>query len=136
MSHAYHIAGRFLHGYGLHGKYHLPTHFVASLFTHQKPADDITAEIGRDFEVRLAPTVADALTLGTGKLAVDGVLLIIEHGDYPTNEKGQTLYPRPSCSSRSPTCFANRAEACRCFATSTCRTRSPRPGGWSSWPTS
>ena len=44
--------------------------------------------------VRLSPTIADALTLGTGKLAVDAVLLIAEHGDYPYNEKLQKLYPR------------------------------------------
>jgi hypothetical protein len=34
------------------------------------------------------------LTLGGNKLAVDGVLLIAEHGDYPYNERGQKLYPR------------------------------------------
>ena len=44
--------------------------------------------------MRLSPTIADALTLGTGKLAVDAVLLIAEHGDYPLNEKLQKLYPR------------------------------------------
>src|SRR5437763_2323 len=34
------------------------------------------------------------LTLGGERLAVDGVLLIAEHGNYPLNEKGQILYPR------------------------------------------
>ncbi|MFO0789035.1 MAG: hypothetical protein U0805_06220 [Pirellulales bacterium] len=34
------------------------------------------------------------MTLGGSKLAVDGVVIIGEHGDYPTNEKGQHLYPR------------------------------------------
>jgi hypothetical protein len=36
----------------------------------------------------------ETLTLGGDKLAVDGILLIGEHGDYPPNEKGQTPYPR------------------------------------------
>ena len=40
------------------------------------------------------PTIAEALTLGGEELAVDGVLIIGEHGEYPTNEKGQCLYPR------------------------------------------
>jgi hypothetical protein len=39
-------------------------------------------------------SIAQALTLGGSKLAVDGVLIIGEHGNYPVNEKGQTLYPR------------------------------------------
>jgi hypothetical protein len=39
-------------------------------------------------------TVDEALTLGGSKLAVDGVLLIGEHGAYPVNDKAQTLYPR------------------------------------------
>jgi hypothetical protein len=45
-------------------------------------------------KVPIYRTVYEALTLGTGKLAVDGVLLIGEHGDYPVNDKLQTLYPR------------------------------------------
>ncbi|MCH8828701.1 MAG: hypothetical protein IID45_03885 [Planctomycetes bacterium] len=35
-----------------------------------------------------------ALTLGTGKLAVDGVLLIAEHGKYGLSKTGQRLYPK------------------------------------------
>ena len=38
--------------------------------------------------------VEDALTLGTGRLAVDGVLLVAEHGDYPKSKTGQTVYPK------------------------------------------
>ena len=38
-------------------------------------------------------SVRDAL-VENGKLAVEGVLLIGEHGNYPRNEKGQILYPR------------------------------------------
>ena len=34
------------------------------------------------------------MTLGSDKLAVDGVVLVGEHGHYPKNEKGQTKYPR------------------------------------------
>jgi len=44
--------------------------------------------------VPLCPTIREALTLGGQTLAVDGVLLIGEHGDYPYNEFGQKLYPR------------------------------------------
>src|SRR5690606_8413139 len=39
-------------------------------------------------------SIVDALTLGGETLAVDGVLLIGEHGRYAWNEKEQHLYPR------------------------------------------
>lgn len=42
----------------------------------------------------MCPNIEEALTLGPSKLAIDGVLIIGEHGDYPANEKGQDLYPR------------------------------------------
>jgi hypothetical protein len=44
--------------------------------------------------MKVFPTIAETLTLGGSKLAVDGVLLIGEHGRYPRTEKGQTRYPR------------------------------------------
>ena len=95
LSHAYHIAGRFLDGYlGDGNKHYFPEFGVASVYAEQKPAGDLSGELAKQHGFRLAPTIADALTLGTGKLAVDGVLLIGEHGDYPLNPKGQKLYPR------------------------------------------
>jgi hypothetical protein len=93
MSHAFHIAGRFLHGYTREGQFHVPKHYVASVHVDQVPDNDLSRELARDFEFRLARSVADAL-LEDGKLAVDGVLLIGEHGNYPRNDKGQILYPR------------------------------------------
>ncbi len=96
LSHAYHIVGRFLDGFLIHGQgLHRPDFEVSSLFIEQTPEEtDLGRAKARRHGVRLSPTIADALTLGTGALAVDAVLLIGEHGDYPYNEKLQKLYPR------------------------------------------
>jgi hypothetical protein len=94
LSHAYHIGGRFLNGYMTRDGYHFPESELASIFVEQIGPKDLSRRIARDHGVRHCATIADALTLGTGKLAVDGVLLIGEHGDYPYNPKGQKLYPR------------------------------------------
>ncbi|HEV2122828.1 MAG TPA: hypothetical protein VGW38_08645, partial [Chloroflexota bacterium] len=67
---------------------------VASLYTDQVPENDISREIAGRHGVPIFPTIREALTLGGASLAVDGVILVGEHGDYPLNEKGQHLYPR------------------------------------------
>ncbi len=97
LSHAYHIVGRFLDGFVVHDGHglHKPDFEIASLYIEQTPeATDLGRAKAKRFGVRLSPTIADALTLGTGSLAVDAVLLIAEHGDYPYNAKLQKLYPR------------------------------------------
>lgn len=97
LSHAYHIVGRFLDGFEVYGGegLHKPAFDIASLYIEQAPeATDLGRAKADQFGVRLSPTIADALTLGTGELAVDAVLLIAEHGDYPLNAKLQKLYPR------------------------------------------
>jgi hypothetical protein len=94
LSHAYHIAGRFLLGYPRAGKFHVPKHYVRSMYVHQTPKDtDLSRQVGREHGVRITRSVADAL-VEDGKLAVDGVLLIGEHGNYPRNDRGQIQYPR------------------------------------------
>jgi hypothetical protein len=94
MSHAYHIAGRFIQGYTRDGRFHVPKHYVSALYVDQVPDNDLSREVGREFGVRVTRSIADALTDGGEKLAVEGVLLIGEHGNYPRNEKDQILYPR------------------------------------------
>ncbi len=93
LSHAYHVAGRFLFGYQRGGAVHVPRHYLASMYVDQTPENDLSRELARECGFRVTRTVADALTAG-GELAVDGVLLIAEHGNYPRNDKGQILYPR------------------------------------------
>src|SRR5437588_5827977 len=93
LSHAYHIAGRFITGFARGSEFHVPRHYVHSLYVHQTPDNDLSREVGRDFGVKVTRNIADALLSGD-KLAVEGVLLIGEHGNYPLNDKGQILYPR------------------------------------------
>jgi hypothetical protein len=94
LSHAYHIAGRFLDGYMVGDTHRFPDFGIASCYTEQVKANDLSRELAKQHGFRLSESIEDAITLGTGKLAVDGVLLICEHGDYPYNARGQKLYPR------------------------------------------
>ena len=94
FSHAQHFIDRFLEGYGWHGRHHYPQVKLASIYVDQFPEDDLARDRSRRHGVTIYPTVEESLTLGGSKLAVDGVLIIGEHGKYPRNEKGQTLYPR------------------------------------------
>ena len=100
-SHTQHIVDRFLEGYGWNGRHHRPAMDLVSLYVDQVDPDPEAdrPDLSRDRQARfpqltIYPTVADALTLGGSTLAVDGVLLIGEHGRYGHNEKGQHLYPR------------------------------------------
>ena len=93
-SHADVIAGRLLGGYEYYGKRIEPRLHAVSMFTDQVPANDMSRDMAARHNVKIYDDVRSALTLGGDKLAVDGVVLIGEHGNYPDNEKGQKLYPR------------------------------------------
>ncbi len=94
-SHAQHIVDRFLEGYGWNGTHHHPDMDLVAIYIDQIGADDVSKSRLEQFPaMRLYPSIAEALTLGGRRLAVDGVVLVGEHGRYPRNEKGQTLYPR------------------------------------------
>jgi hypothetical protein len=94
LSHAQHIGDRFLVGYPRDGVWHKPDMKVVSLYVDQKPEGDQSAARAKEFGFEVYPTIAEALRVGSAKLAVDAVLVIGEHGNYGRNEKGQVLYPR------------------------------------------
>ncbi len=93
-SHAWHMAERFLVGYPREGRWHRPPFQVVSAYVDQRPKGDLSAGRAEEFGFTVYPSVAEALRCGGQQLAVDAVLLIGEHGDYPLNEFGQKLYPR------------------------------------------
>lgn len=95
FSHSQHIVDRFLIGYGWNGGHHKPPMDLVSIFVDQQGERDLAKGRVKEFpSTKMFPTIAEALTMGGSKLAVDGVLLIGEHGRYPRNEKRQTKYPR------------------------------------------
>lgn len=93
-SHAQHFIDRFLLGYTWEGGWRQPAVDLVSLYIDQFPEGDLARPTARRHGVPIYPSIAEALTFGTSQLAVDGVVIIGEHGKYPRNEKGQTLYPR------------------------------------------
>jgi hypothetical protein len=94
LSHGQHIGDRFLVGYPYEGQWHRPDTKVVSLYVDQKPEGDLSGERAKEFGFTVYPTIAETLRCGGDKLAVDAVLIVGEHGNYPKNEKGQILYPR------------------------------------------
>jgi hypothetical protein len=93
-SHADVIAGRLIEGYELHGRRHTPAVKLVSMYTDQVPANDMSRPLAAKYGFKITPTIREALLMGGRKLAVAGVVLIGEHGNYPWNEKRQHLYPR------------------------------------------
>ena len=93
-NHANHMGERFLNGYPCKGYWHRPEMDIAGVYVEQTPEGDLSQTRAQKHGFNIYESIAEAVRLGTDALAVDGVLLIGEHGEYPFNEKGQKLYPR------------------------------------------
>jgi hypothetical protein len=93
-AHADVFVSRLLDGYRLNHAWHDPRLEVASFYVDQFPTNDMAREEAEEHGVRIYPTVAEALRLGGSKLAVDGVAIIGEHGNYPRTPRGNFMYPR------------------------------------------
>ena len=93
-SHADVIVGRLVESHTLDGKGEFPNLKLVSLYTDQVPTNDTSRALMKQHGIPIYDKIEDALTLGTGKLAVDGVLLVAEHGKYPKNETGNVIWPK------------------------------------------
>ena len=93
-SHAHVILENFVVPYLFNGKWISPGMDVVSMYADQFPEGEFGRAFAAKYRIPIYKTIAEALCLGGDKLAVDAVLSIGEHGQYPTNSKGQHEYPR------------------------------------------
>jgi hypothetical protein len=92
--HPQHVVDRFLDGYGWGGTYHHPQMDVVALYVDQRGEGDVFEDrLDRHPSLKLYPTIAEAVTRGTSKLAVDGVVVVGEHGEYPLSPTGIEMHP-------------------------------------------
>src|SRR5215469_5148144 len=76
-----------LEGYD-NGQPRTPSLQIVSMYTDQVPGNDMSRAMAAKHGFEIVQTIPEALMMGTGQLAVDGVLLMAEHGKYPVNAKG------------------------------------------------
>ena len=93
-SHAYNFLMNLMGKIPFRGQRVDPGVDVVSFYADQFPDGDMTREASQRYKVPLFKTIDQALCLGGDSLAVDAVLLIGEHGDYPLSALGQRMYPR------------------------------------------
>ncbi|MBK9391998.1 MAG: hypothetical protein IPN68_18090 [Bacteroidetes bacterium] len=93
-SHADWIITKLLDGYWWQGA-HTPSRVdVVSVYIHQIQESELGQKICKSKDIPIFKTAGEAVTLGGKELAVDGVVIVGEHGNYPTDLKGHWLLPR------------------------------------------
>ena len=93
-SHADWIVTKLLDGYWWQGA-HTPSRVeVVSVYIDQFETSMLGQKVCKSKDIPIFKTVGEAVTLGGKELAVDGVVIVAEHGEYPTNLKGQWMLPR------------------------------------------
>lgn len=93
-SHADVILGRILQTDTLDGRGRQPRLQLVSLYVDQFPDGDLARPLSAQHGFPIYDSIAGALTLGTDRLAVDGVIIVAEHGKYPESPTGQIVWPK------------------------------------------
>jgi hypothetical protein len=93
-SHADWIVNKLLDGYWWQGA-HTPSRVdVVSVYVHQFDTSLLAQKVCKAKNIPIYKTVGEAVTLGGSDLAVDGVVIVCEHGNYPFDLQGHWLLPR------------------------------------------
>ena len=94
FSHADVILGKLLAGWLQRGGPG-PGLELVSVYVDQFPDNDMSRQLARKYGFRITRTIDEAVTLGSDRVPVAGVLSIAEHGRYPvTPDTKQKRYPR------------------------------------------
>ena len=94
-SHSDMLIGRLVETDTLDNEGNQPPLKLVSLYTDQVNERDTSRALAEEHKFKIFDTVDHALTNGTGKgLAVDGVMLVAEHGKYPESDTGQFVFPK------------------------------------------
>ncbi len=93
-SHGVCYCTKFLEGKQFDDHFEEPRCDVVAMHLMEVSKDDVGLATAKKHNVPLYPSVATALCQGGDTLAVDGIVVVGEHGTYPLNAKGQQLYPR------------------------------------------
>ena len=93
-SHADWIVNKLLDGYWWDSAYTPSRVEVVSVYIHQLEDSQLGQKVAKAKNIPVFKTVGEAVTLGGKELAVDGVVIVAEHGNYRTDLKGHWLLPR------------------------------------------
>ncbi|MFA6945748.1 MAG: hypothetical protein WC220_07560 [Pedobacter sp.] len=93
-SHADWIVNKLIDGYWWDGAYTPSRVDVVSIYMHQHDESLLGQKVAKAKGIPVFKSVAEAVTLGGKELAVDGVVIVAEHGEYATDLRGHWLLPR------------------------------------------
>jgi hypothetical protein len=93
-SHADWIIDKLMDGYWWHGAHRASQVDVVSVYINQLDTSLLGQKVCQAKGIPIFKTVGEAVTLSGKELAVDGVVIVAEHGNYPTNLKSQWMLPR------------------------------------------
>ncbi len=93
-SHAGVLATKFVTGFATDQGLVSPRTQVVSIYMDQVHERDVGLQLAEHHAIPVFGSIRAALTLGGDELAVDAVLVIGEHGDYPLTRLGQEMLPR------------------------------------------
>jgi len=93
-SHADWIATKLIDGYWWQGAHAKSRVEVVAIYLDQHDESVLGQKVAKAKGIPVFKTVGEAVMLGGKELAVDGVVIIAEHGDYPKDLKGRWLLPR------------------------------------------